>query len=265
MRWSLSKPLQRCVRLVPDGEMEGVIVVLVYEKLPNFCYGCEKIGHILRFCDDQTVDRVKLKYGPWLNAAKMVEQRRRQSPPSTTSQAAETKPQESEDRVSSSRLLRVHEDGNDGRLGEKEIIDGRGGNGERGKAGQEQREGSCETEGVTRFSGSAKGEEVGADLEVLGKKGNRGVFGERGGRGGRRGRGAKGDSWRDRARAVRRENEGDDGMGKRAGVKRGNVEVFDSGGDLTNKKQRCLADEEDGVSDSHFVLSAEAAQQSRRT
>ncbi|XP_057790456.1 uncharacterized protein LOC131007563 [Salvia miltiorrhiza] len=78
VRWQLENPLKRCVRIVPDGEMEGAIVLLLYDKLPNFCFACGKIGHLVRFCEDTKVDKGgDLKFGTWLMAAKPQETRRK--------------------------------------------------------------------------------------------------------------------------------------------------------------------------------------------
>ncbi|XP_057770941.1 uncharacterized protein LOC130990729 [Salvia miltiorrhiza] len=78
VRWRMDNPLKRCVRLLPDGEMEGAIVLLLYEKLPNFCFACGKIGHLVRFCEDKKVDKGgEFKFGVWLMAAKVQETRRK--------------------------------------------------------------------------------------------------------------------------------------------------------------------------------------------
>ncbi|XP_057792251.1 uncharacterized protein LOC131009066 [Salvia miltiorrhiza] len=78
--WLLSRPLQRCIRLLPDGEMEEAIIILLYEKIPNFCFKCGKIGHLYRFCDESTMTTQEMKYGTWLMAPKTFVPSRKAAP-----------------------------------------------------------------------------------------------------------------------------------------------------------------------------------------
>ncbi|XP_057779505.1 uncharacterized protein LOC130998089 [Salvia miltiorrhiza] len=75
--WSLNLPLKRCVRLLPDGEMEGAIILLLYEKLPNFCFRCGKIGHLLHFCEEASCGDQELKFGMWILAPRAYEARKK--------------------------------------------------------------------------------------------------------------------------------------------------------------------------------------------
>lgn len=47
---------------------EESYIILLYEKLPNFCYACGKLGHIMRDCEDHSVDKVSLAFGSWIRA-----------------------------------------------------------------------------------------------------------------------------------------------------------------------------------------------------
>lgn len=52
MRIDISKPLLRCVRLNIDDSGDVITAILMYERLPEFCYSCGKIGYGLRDCPD---------------------------------------------------------------------------------------------------------------------------------------------------------------------------------------------------------------------
>ena len=49
----ITKPLKRCVRLSVDDTGEVITAILLYERLPEFCYVCGLIGHGLRDCPDE--------------------------------------------------------------------------------------------------------------------------------------------------------------------------------------------------------------------
>ncbi|TXG70165.1 hypothetical protein EZV62_005100 [Acer yangbiense] len=69
----ISKPLKRWLRLKLDKSNNIVVVGLKYERLPNFCFACGKIGHVLKECSDDedrkgVLDGSSTKFGSWLKA-----------------------------------------------------------------------------------------------------------------------------------------------------------------------------------------------------
>ncbi|KAI9160702.1 hypothetical protein LWI28_010824 [Acer negundo] len=78
----ISKPLKRCVRLSADGSREVTTAILLYERLPDFCYACCLIGHGLRDCpnDDARLEALEgeaTKYGSWLREASVEQSKAR--------------------------------------------------------------------------------------------------------------------------------------------------------------------------------------------
>ncbi|KAK4428542.1 hypothetical protein Salat_1154000 [Sesamum alatum] len=64
----ITKPLRRIMKLCTTMGEESVIS-FSYERLPNFCYWCGKLGHIMKFCDCQYEDgfdesQEQLPFGP---------------------------------------------------------------------------------------------------------------------------------------------------------------------------------------------------------
>lgn len=72
----IEKPLQRCVNITIEGSHECALVLLVYEKLPEFCYACGRVGHVLSYCMDKEANKEKLLYGSWLKANKVQDVKR---------------------------------------------------------------------------------------------------------------------------------------------------------------------------------------------
>ncbi|XP_073049463.1 uncharacterized protein [Primulina eburnea] len=65
---NITNPIKKCIRIKPTRDADGIIVLLVYEKLPDFCYACGRVGHSLRECEDLTVDKSLPSFGTWLRA-----------------------------------------------------------------------------------------------------------------------------------------------------------------------------------------------------
>lgn len=72
----LNKPLQRCVNIKVDDEKAPQLVLLRYERLPDFCHACGRVGHVLRHCDDEEVDKEVLGYGNSMKATRVADIRR---------------------------------------------------------------------------------------------------------------------------------------------------------------------------------------------
>ncbi|GFP87325.1 erad-associated E3 ubiquitin-protein ligase hrd1a [Phtheirospermum japonicum] len=49
-------------------EEEEIIIILVYERLPEFCYACGRTGHLFKDCEDNEVNKDNLGFGNWLKA-----------------------------------------------------------------------------------------------------------------------------------------------------------------------------------------------------
>ncbi|TXG53668.1 hypothetical protein EZV62_018924 [Acer yangbiense] len=68
------KPLKRWLRLKLDKSKNIVVVGLKYERLPDFCFACGRIGHVIKECTDEEAKKGVLegsitKFGPWLKAS----------------------------------------------------------------------------------------------------------------------------------------------------------------------------------------------------
>ncbi|TXG70052.1 hypothetical protein EZV62_004987 [Acer yangbiense] len=69
----ISKPLKRWLRLKLGKADEIVVVGLKYERLPDFCFACGRIGHIIKECVDEeakkgALEGSPLRFGQWLKA-----------------------------------------------------------------------------------------------------------------------------------------------------------------------------------------------------
>ncbi|KAK4847661.1 hypothetical protein QYF36_004411 [Acer negundo] len=77
----VDKPLRRFLRVDVLGDGEETIMPIQYERLPNFCFRCGLLGHMLRECpenDKPLIDR-ELTYGTWMRAAGPVRNPMQQS------------------------------------------------------------------------------------------------------------------------------------------------------------------------------------------
>ncbi|KAK4421484.1 hypothetical protein Salat_2099000 [Sesamum alatum] len=68
----VTKPLRQVLKMHTSMGSESTIT-FIYERLPNYCYWCGCLGHILKFCACQYepgFDALKdpLPFGPWLRA-----------------------------------------------------------------------------------------------------------------------------------------------------------------------------------------------------
>ncbi|TXG48193.1 hypothetical protein EZV62_027487 [Acer yangbiense] len=69
----ITKPLKRWLRIKLGKYEEITMVALKYERLPDFCFACGRIGHSVRECLDEDAKRAALdgqqtKFGSWMRA-----------------------------------------------------------------------------------------------------------------------------------------------------------------------------------------------------
>ncbi|TXG72599.1 hypothetical protein EZV62_001178 [Acer yangbiense] len=60
VRIDISKPLKRWLRLKLGASKEIIVVGLKYERLPEFCYACGRIGHGIKECGDEVARKTAL-------------------------------------------------------------------------------------------------------------------------------------------------------------------------------------------------------------
>lgn len=67
----ISKPLRRGLKLKTTEE-KSVWCPILYEKLPDLCFGCGLIGHSFRECQTTVISNTEKqvqKYGDWMRAS----------------------------------------------------------------------------------------------------------------------------------------------------------------------------------------------------
>ncbi|KAH6770453.1 hypothetical protein C2S52_015256 [Perilla frutescens var. hirtella] len=72
VRRKIEQPLQRCLHVVDEKAEEKVMVLLLYEKLPDFCYACGRVGNKMRLYEDDKTDKVNLNFGQWMRTQEGV-------------------------------------------------------------------------------------------------------------------------------------------------------------------------------------------------
>ncbi|KAL4298146.1 hypothetical protein GQ457_12G019110 [Hibiscus cannabinus] len=80
-RVDIRKPLRRCVLLNNGLAKQASPCPLRYERLPDFCYFCGLVGHVLSSCKTKPAadDGKKLQYGSWLRVSTQQPRPRKQT------------------------------------------------------------------------------------------------------------------------------------------------------------------------------------------
>lgn len=81
----ISKPLHKGIWIDPGGNQGNTWIQIKYERLPDFCYGCDRIGHTIK---DSLLDQKDLEdengnwqFDSWLRFQGPDIRRRRRDPP----------------------------------------------------------------------------------------------------------------------------------------------------------------------------------------
>lgn len=69
IRRNLSIPLQQCIWVQPSDSEEDIPILLLYERLPEFCFSCGRVGHTFRDCEEDNSVNMSHKFGAWLRAS----------------------------------------------------------------------------------------------------------------------------------------------------------------------------------------------------
>ncbi|KAK6163027.1 hypothetical protein DH2020_002868 [Rehmannia glutinosa] len=124
VRIDLGKPLKKFVSVQVEQEKDEVIVLLVYERLPDYCYACGRIGHVHKDCTEEETNKDEFQFGPWLKATSHTSSRRSREDKKTPVHASVSGASTSNRNVSTSKdkgedVSRSQEDDKNDRLQEK--------------------------------------------------------------------------------------------------------------------------------------------------
>lgn len=80
---NIMKPLHRVLNIEGPNN-RAIQVTFAYERLPNFCYFCGLLGHLVKDClacadmidEKGRIDETKLEYGEWLHARPIQQENR---------------------------------------------------------------------------------------------------------------------------------------------------------------------------------------------
>lgn len=68
VRINVTQPLKKFIRISVSNKEEDIIVLLTYERLPDFFYGCGRIGRSIRDCEKPSLDNAHSGFGSWMRA-----------------------------------------------------------------------------------------------------------------------------------------------------------------------------------------------------
>ncbi|XP_073153566.1 uncharacterized protein [Henckelia pumila] len=57
------KPLKQGIWITPENTTEEVCILLLYERLPNFCFMCGRLGHTLWHCEQKGEEAIEPQFG----------------------------------------------------------------------------------------------------------------------------------------------------------------------------------------------------------
>ena len=64
----ICRPLRRGIKLQVGATKEMQWFPIQYERLPNFCYGCGILGHVMDDCEKQYLEEEPQQFGDWMRA-----------------------------------------------------------------------------------------------------------------------------------------------------------------------------------------------------
>lgn len=65
---NIQQPLPKGLWISPEDGGKKNCILLLYERLPNFCFACGRIGHIVRDCADSSANKEILGFESWIKA-----------------------------------------------------------------------------------------------------------------------------------------------------------------------------------------------------
>lgn len=70
VKLDINKPLRRGTYLIIGASEKEKWIPITIEKLPDFCYMCGKLGHVLKECDEKNgTEEEEPQYGVWMRAS----------------------------------------------------------------------------------------------------------------------------------------------------------------------------------------------------
>lgn len=79
----ITKPLRRGIWIEPGEGLDSLWIHAKYEILPDFCYGCGRIGHVVKECQhfsgEDRIETEPFQYGSWLRYEGSNPRRRRKT------------------------------------------------------------------------------------------------------------------------------------------------------------------------------------------